>query len=277
MVQATLVLTAAMASSSACGGKRGCPVDLPARPEATLLGKRSQLLAAGPLDGEASVEMRQAARRIKARALFIAEPPDRARIDIMTQFGPVLSFVTDGTRIQILDLQNNAFIEGPACATNIARFLGLPLANRDLPLLLAGALPLLETEGTRSISCDGGRVHLELAGRRKQASYAFEQVAGAWEATSARFETPQQRLWSAQLSDFQRHELPGKAGGKVSLPRLIEAEAPEPGGKLRVKLRERRFGRKAKPEAFTLRTRAGVKRYFAPCTPTPLVEIGQGS
>lgn len=96
------------------------------------------------LQAEARVEQRGAEGRIRGTVLLMVVSPARVRFDVLTQFGPAATLTSDGETFELLDQREGRFLEGPACPSNIARFLGVALPPRDVTRLLLGDAPIIE-------------------------------------------------------------------------------------------------------------------------------------
>lgn len=123
------------------------PIESPDRALELLASMRRTLFG---LQAEARVEQRGAEGRIRGTVLLMVVSPARVRFDVLTQFGPAATLTSDGETFELLDQREGRFLEGPACPSNIARFLGVALAPADVTRLLLGDAPIIEG-GTREI------------------------------------------------------------------------------------------------------------------------------
>jgi outer membrane lipoprotein-sorting protein len=77
--------------------------------------------------------------RFSTRQTFLWHRPSLLRFDTVSLFGqPTMTVVADATRISVYYPAQGTFFQGIATATNLARFIGLPLAPADIVHLLTG-------------------------------------------------------------------------------------------------------------------------------------------
>jgi hypothetical protein len=84
--------------------------------------------------------------------------PEQLRFDVISPFGMTISTLTsDGQDFALYDLQNKAFLYGPASTCNVARFTQVPLPPFVLAQLLRGEAPVLvHAETDASIEWESG-------------------------------------------------------------------------------------------------------------------------
>jgi outer membrane lipoprotein-sorting protein len=147
-----------------------CAPRLEQRPVSNgLLPSRSAEAILAPLDqrwqrfeevrilGRVSVISRQG--RLSTRQTFLWRRPSLIRLDTISLFGqPTMTVVADAAQVSIYDPSQGTFLQGPATAANLARFIGLPLAPEDIAPLLTGYIQ--PSSGTPSpdirVQTDGG-------------------------------------------------------------------------------------------------------------------------
>lgn len=89
----------------------------------------------------ARVEQRGPAGRIRGTVWGLIALPDRLRFDVMTSLGPVATLTSNGNDFALLDQREGRYFEGPTCAANVARFLGVALEATEIATLLVGGVP----------------------------------------------------------------------------------------------------------------------------------------
>jgi hypothetical protein len=123
--------------------KRAPPPDLSPDPAALLAQVERTQARVDRVRGEARVKVDSPGGSVTVTQLVAAALPDRLRIDALDFFGnPAAALVADGGRFALLDLRAGVFYRGAATPENIARLVPLPIAARDLVLLLCGAAPI---------------------------------------------------------------------------------------------------------------------------------------
>ena len=101
--------------------------------------------------------------------------PDRLRADVLGPFGqPVLSLLSTGSRLIVLDYRENQAFVGPPSRQNVARFLGLALSPAEIYTILSGSVPLLPHEKAQVAPVpEPGRAQLKLLGAGGAVSQAL--------------------------------------------------------------------------------------------------------
>jgi len=92
--------------------------------------------------------------------------PDHLRADVLGPFGrPVLTFLSSGNRLIVLDYRENQAFVGPASRQNVARFLGLALSPAEIYTILSGSVPLLPHDKAQVAPApEPGQAQLKLLG-----------------------------------------------------------------------------------------------------------------
>ena len=137
----------------------GCPTPCPNHPHTdpsrALAAPHTLRAPATALRAEARVEQWGEEGRIRGTVFMFIERPGHVRFDVMTQFGPAATLTSDGEAFALTDLRENRFFAGPACPSNIARLLGIPLSGEGVIQLLLGDSPRVPAT-TEEIECDDG-------------------------------------------------------------------------------------------------------------------------
>jgi hypothetical protein len=121
------------------------------------------------VSGEAKLDYFGDEGRVRGSLLYLAEVPDRVRLDVFSPFGATLSTLTsDGANFGLFDLQKKSFLRGPATACNLQRFTRVPLPPHAFAELLRGEAPVLVHEpAAASIDWQSGGYLLRLRGRNQ--------------------------------------------------------------------------------------------------------------
>lgn len=190
-----------------------CPTTPHTDPDRMMRMHRSLTRTVRALRAEARVEQHGRQGRLRGTVLLFLQRPDRVRFDAITQLGPVAVLTTDGEQFQLLDHRNDAFLEGPACPENVARFLAIHMSGADVARFLVGDTPRLETDDV-SLACGEEGYTVELShpdGRRQTLVYDVregdEDVAPDQQhlrLRSSEMRHPDGRTdWRATYDDYQ--------------------------------------------------------------------------
>lgn len=172
-----LLSTLAFASPLvACGGAPlpAHPIDDARRAIALHASLRSELHA---MQAVARVEQRGSEGRVRGTVWALIGLPERLRFDVMTSLGPVATLTSDGGVFALLDQREGRYFEGPSCAANVARFLGVAIEATEVATLLVGGVPVDQVPDDATITpvsggydlvlpTDGGAIELRFGMRR---------------------------------------------------------------------------------------------------------------
>ena len=87
----------------------------------------------------ARLSVTSAQGRYSTRQTVLWHRPTRLRLDTLSLFGqPTMTLSADAERVAIYYPHQGVFFQGPATATNLARFIGLPLDVEEAAYLLTG-------------------------------------------------------------------------------------------------------------------------------------------
>ena len=87
----------------------------------------------------ARLSVTSAQGRYSTRQTMLWHRPTRLRLDTLSLFGqPIMTLSADAEHVAIYYPPQGVFFQGPATATNLARFIGLPLDVEDAAYLLTG-------------------------------------------------------------------------------------------------------------------------------------------
>ncbi len=147
------------------------PIDDPGR---ALRLHASLRTALRTVQADARVEQRGPQGRIRGTVWAVLALPDHLRFDVMTQLGPVATLTSDGALFALLDQREGRYLEGRACAQNVARFLGVALEAHEVATLLVGGVPIERlTEDGATIEPVRGGYRLRLPSARGEARVRF--------------------------------------------------------------------------------------------------------
>lgn len=105
---------------------------------------RASVACSRGLAGEVRLDFLGDQGRLRAKALYALARPSRIRFDTMNPLGGVLSTLTsDGDQFALLDMQQGAFVVGPASECNIEQVLRVPIPGPALAELMTGLAPMV--------------------------------------------------------------------------------------------------------------------------------------
>ena len=229
----SILLALPLIFAAACGAS--CPSLPHTNPALALEEHRGTRAGLSSLRAEARVEQWGSAGRIRGTVMMFIERPDRVRFDAMTQFGPAAILTSDGDNFALTDMRENRFFSGPACSSNIARLLGIPLSGAEVLNLLVGDTPRLESVN-EGIRCDreGHYVVTRTADDGASQELAFsitEQTRSlAPEDQELRlvrsevFSAEGQTVWRATWADYREVADPQAPGTPIVLPFRVRFE-----------------------------------------------------
>lgn len=290
MARATVL--ALLATLTATGCYRSPP---PSRfPDAqTLLARlREQQACSRGLSGEGKLDYFGKEGRVRGSVLFMAQSPDRVRLDVVSPFGATISTLTsDGRDFSLLDLRQKVFLHGPANACNLAQFTHVPMPPHALVSLLRGEPPLLRhAPPSATLAWEKGRYVVRI----ESAHAASEEIAIAPrdEDFDKPFSEQQLSLASVEVrqqsyvlyrAELEQHELartapprsdpdgiepdvpPSGPSCSARLPRRLHLEVPAEEQDLVLNISEIAHNPPLTAGAFELRPPGGVTVRSSPC------------
>ena len=159
------------------GCSRAAPPSLFPSADAALSRMRDSQSCSRAVTGDAKLDYFGEEGRVRGSVLYLAEVPDRVRLDLLSPFGAALSTLTsDGTNFGLFDLQKRSFLRGPATACNLRRFTRVPLPPHAFAELLRGQAPVLVHDASAArIEWKSGAYRVRLSGKN-QAEESIELV-----------------------------------------------------------------------------------------------------
>jgi hypothetical protein len=249
------------------------------------------------LQGEASLDYFDEQGRVTGGVLYYAMLPERLRFDVVSPFGVTISTLTsNGEDFALYDLQNKAFLYGPANTCNVSRFTQVPLPPFVLAQLLRGEAPVLVHDPAQTtLEWESGLFsggHYVLSVRSKHEAFEEIRLAPAprdfnlpWQSqrmrvTSVRVEQRGVTLYDATLKDHRvvrtKAALPDPDGlapplspsgpaCSAEVPRSVRIEVPPSGRDLVFKNSEQWHNPPVPPGVFEQRCPPGMHCRFSTC------------
>lgn len=230
------------------------------------------------LSAVARVEQRGEAGRIRGTVYALLATPSRLRFDVMTQLGPVATLTSDGARFALLDQREGRYFEGPACARNVARFLGVELPPEQVMTLLAGGVPEPGPDAVVSLRAGerGYEVVIDERGARAIARFAVPVVDRELPPTEQRLrlqrlaleEPPGNPRMTIAYDDYRvvpdplDEEEPQRG---VALPHVVRIDDRVNDTELTVRFRELQLNGEVVDDVFVQEPPAGLAPEFATC------------
>lgn len=258
--------------AQACGGLP-CPTIEHTDARVALRYHESMRQPLTAIRAEARVDQRGNDGRVRGTVLMFVQTPDHVRFDAMTQFGPAAILTSDGLDFALTDLRDNRYLHGPACPSNIARLLGIPLSAHDTTAFLLGRTPVIEADDS-SITCigdatyqivmrgsDGRRQEIELQVREADLNAPLlEQRLRL--LRSELFDARGHTVWRATYDDYRVVPV-GEMG--VAVPFWVRIEQPRQGSDTLVRFEEITVNPEIPNEVFTQSPRPGIKQEHVIC------------
>lgn len=248
------------------------PIEDPDRALRLLTSMRRTLFG---LQAEARVEQRGSEGRIRGTVLLMVVSPASVRFDVLTQFGPAATLTSDGETFELLDQREGTFLEGPACPSNIARFLGVALAPADVTRLLLGDAPVFES-ATKEIEVIRGGYVVTIYGEDSVQEVEIHIRRGDEDAPP---EAQYLRLARTEIFDaegrsrvravFEDHRVvpdpEDEAGRGVAIPFRVRFDDFVHDTTTTVRMKEVELDVEVPEDAFTQARPAGMPYAYAPC------------
>ncbi len=260
-----------------CGGAVPCPSRPFGEAEALLDALARQQDPVRTLQAEARVEQRGPRGRIRGRVRLMLRRPGALRFDVMTRLGPAAILTSDGERFALLDLKENRFLQGPTCARNTARLLGIQMEGEQLARLLVGDVPRLTSVERIALSCEQGSYLIVLEGRdgrRQRVAIEVAPSTRSAEPAAQRLRLRRVEMLGPQGELRWRVELEGHRpvegtpqGVSVELPETVFFEDRREGQQVRIRIKEVRAGIEPPEGAFRQRPRGGMTIERVACEP----------
>jgi hypothetical protein len=256
-----------------CAGAIPRPADAYTDGRALLIKHRESREQLTRLQAEARVDQRGQAGRIKGSVLMFVERPARVRLDVMTQFGPIAIFTSDGQQFAYSDLREQRYLSGPTCPENIARLLGVGLTAEETTSILLGGTPLIAALGAAIEWNDDGfyRVKLRAAdGTQQQIDlepWAEDRTRPRAEQhlrllRSELFDPKGRSVWRFSYEDYQPV---GDAARGIEMAYRVRVEQPTEGNDTLIRFKELRLDPAIPEGAFTQQPRAGMRLEPSSC------------
>jgi hypothetical protein len=133
-----------------CARRAPLPAFRPVTAEALLDGLAARRAAVTSLRAQA--RLRTGLSGLWTRQALLVRRPDAVRIDVLSPFGLALALGAQGPLLWAYPPAEATRYEGPATPANLTRFLGAPVAVRDIVDLLLGVPPARTAAGPLGLS-----------------------------------------------------------------------------------------------------------------------------
>ena len=163
-------------------------------------------------------------RNYSGTILIKASRPAGLRVDIIDILGrTLLSFATDGTRVQVLSPGEGKFFQGPASPGNLAAFIPPAVTPPQALRLLVGALPLSPGSPSRfEYEPATGQYLLEWRQADRLQERLWVAAQGLYPLKDEYFGGAERPRFTVELTDFGEAvaDFPGKITLKTEAPKL---------------------------------------------------------
>jgi hypothetical protein len=177
--------------------------------------------------------------------------PDRIYLESADLFGtPRGTFATDGARFAFYRPDENVYVEGPASAGAIGRYLPVELGPDELADILLATFPILDGEARMEVDPDASAYVIVIAapgGRQRL-------TVGTRDLRLISVETRGARSYDAFLDGFDDKLLPGQV-----FPKGIRVVLPGRRTELRLRYGDLALNREPDPASFQLSPPPGAR------------------
>jgi hypothetical protein len=183
--------------------------------------------------------------------------------------GTVAALAVDNGQFTFIDHQKHVFRKGPACPTNVAALIRIPLDPDAVAAILLGDVPLAEGDRPAGVEWDSTRGADVLVLRDPLGATLWlglrrsDSAKAAWDVLFLEgADANAKSRWRVSYEDLERTD-------GIALPRLVRFAEP---GKdfddgVEIKVRERVVNPTFPDHAFTLEPPSGYAVELAPCGP----------
>jgi hypothetical protein len=274
----------------------GCPKPPPASQfptgTAALDRMKSTYACANGVQGEAKIDYFGDKGRVRSNVTVFAVNAARVRLDVLSPLMAVLYTLTsNGTDFEMLDMQKQIFMYGPATPCNLARMTQVEVPGHVLVWLLRGEAPLLKHDrNAPTIVWEDGHYHVTIPSTRNATQHVNLEVYDAdynlpWQKQRVRVvnvETIQKGvvLYQAELEDHELArtlptrkdpdglgpDIPPSGGAcNVEIPRSIQLSVPWSGDEVVFQYQKVGFNPPIPTGAFSQQQPAGTRKQFVNC------------
>jgi hypothetical protein len=236
----------------------GCPVHVDYGPHGRIedpafvirtLRHRDALVRSLAGEGRLSLDSPEGSGTLRV-AVEVARP-DRIYLESADLFGtPRGTFATDGERFAFYRPDEKVFVEGPATAEAIGRFLPVDLAPEELADLLLATFPILDGEARMEVDPDASAYVIVISapeGRQRL-------TVGTRDLRLISIETRGARSYDAFLEAFDDRVLPGQV-----FPKGIHVVLPSRKTEVRLRYGDIALNREPDPASFRLAPPPGAR------------------
>jgi hypothetical protein len=213
-------------------GLSGCRAAPPPAPPPTAVASAEELLArlqtrdrsSQSFQARGRITFLSPQRNYSGTIMLKAQRPTGLRVDVIDLLGrTVLSFATDGTRVQVLSPGEGKFFQGPASPGNLAAFIPPAVTLPQALRLLVGSLPLSPGPPAK-FDYDAASAQYVLEWRQGEALQERLRVAaqGLYPVKDEYFGGAAQPRFTVELADFGEAavDFPGKLTLKTETPKM---------------------------------------------------------
>jgi hypothetical protein len=205
--------------------------------------------------------------RVRATVLLLAERDGHLRIEAEVSLqGTVAALATDGTRFALLDLPHNTLARGPACPSNVASLVRIPLAPADVAAVLLGDVRRPpEAKAATDVAWDGerGADVLQLESSQGALRVFFARHGAAVDLVGAESLADGKRQWRTSYEDFTAQT----DGTRLPTTIHFAEKAGSYDDGVEIRFKDRKLNEPPPPDAFTLTAPPGADVREIGCPP----------
>ena len=254
---------------------------------------RAHQAAFGAMNARARATSWLGGDRIRATVLMLVDRSGKLRFEAEVSLqGTVAILATDGRRFGLLDVSHGELRRGPACPTNVAALLRIPLEPQDIAAILLGDVRIPSGApggqgGAPRSSWDAGQGSEVLAVPRLDGwLQVWMERGGAAAGTEGNLDPSDWRIlgatatasdgkvrWRTRYEDFTTVSVPADSSGRkarrlavAQTIRFAEGDASYDDG-VEIKFKQRSFNEPAADSAFALEATPGITSVEVGCPP----------
>ena len=210
--------------------------------------------------GKGNVSVVSPQKNYTGNALLTEYKPSVLRVDVLNFWGqPVVAFLLNDQEMKLMVYPESKLYRGPASASNLSRFIPLPVTTKDFLAILTGRVAFSQYEKPVLLETkDPNFYNLELTSLGGNERLKLTIESQSLNITSAQWQNPQgQEIMQAEFSEFISQ-------GPITAPREIKLASGDQVNQVRIHFRDLTYNVPPSPEVMALPVSSGVQELAFP-------------